>query len=462
MTESIGQTTAMFWPPVVSAQYLMALVQPVAESLAMAAGAMLIAFAVGLPLGLAVGTGVPGAHAVQRALAALRSIPDLTLAILCVVIVGLGPAAGLIAMAIYYTGAVTKMFGDVLRTAPPRPIEALQATGASRISLAFYALLPLKAADLVTCGSYEFECAVRTSVIVGAVGGGGLGSELVGSLAALDYHRTTTLILVLVSVVSAIDLATVALRRKPAMLWLLLPLGVMALWFTAPPVFAVGHAAHTFARMVPPELSTGAIARVPRLVLETCGMALGGTLIATLGAIPLGLASARTVSPAWLAIPVRRGLELLRAMPEVVWGLLLIVAVGVGPIAGTLALGFHSLGCLGRLFAECFENIPAAPVLALESTGASTIAVAAFGTVPLAAGPIAAHALFRLEWNLRMATVAGLIGAGGIGQALYEAQQLMFYRPMMAYLLITVVIVVIAEVLNDRTRRHFRLSYVPV
>ena len=74
-------------------------------------------------------------------------------------------------------------------------------------------------------------------------------------------------------------------------------------------------------------------------------------------------------------------------------------------------------------------------------------------------GPIAAHSLFRLEWNLRMATVVGLIGAGGIGQALYDAQQLMFYRPMMAYLLVTVAIVAAADFLNERTRAYFGWSY---
>lgn len=82
-----------------------------------------------------------------------------------------------------------------------------------------------------------------------------------------------------------------------------------------------------------------------------------------------------------------------------------------------------------------------------------------FRHAALAAGPIAVHSLFRLEWNLRMATVVGLIGAGGVGQALYDAQQLMFYRSMVAYLLVTVALVVGAELLSERTRRYFGWSY---
>jgi phosphonate transport system permease protein len=211
--------------------------------------------------------------------------------------------------------------------------------------------------------------------------------------------------------------------------------------------------------MFPPELSARAWTQLPRLVAETVAMAIGGTTFAFLLAVPLGFASARTIAPPLVAVPVRRGLETLRAIPEVVWGLLLITAVGVGPVAGTLALGLHSLGSLGRLFAECLENVPRAPLRALASTGASPLRIAMFGTLPLAGGPIAAHALFRVEWNLRMATVAGLIGAGGVGQALFEAQQLMFYRPMMAYLIVTVAMVAIADILNERTRRRFGWSY---
>jgi phosphonate transport system permease protein len=112
------------------------------------------------------------------------------------------------------------------------------------------------------------------------------------------------------------------------------------------------------------------------------------------------------------------------------------------------------------LFAESLENAPQPPQVALASTGAGTVAVAAFGTLPLALGPLAVHSLFRLEWNLRMSTVLGLIGAGGVGQALYEAQQLFFYRRMMAYVLITWVLVALVDQASEATRRHFRLSVI--
>lgn len=459
--EMLWRTLVAFVPPDLSPHYLFALTRPVLESLGMTAGAMTVAYTISLPVGLAIGTEAPGARAIERFLAGFRAIPDLTLAILCVVVFGIGSGAGLLALALFYTGAVSKMFGDLMRTAPPAAVQALRATGAGRIQLAFFGLLPLKSSDLLTYGSYEFESAVRASVIIGAVGGGGLGSELVGTIASLDYQRTTTLILILVLIVAAVDRGTVLLRRRPALLALLLPLGVAGLWEYGPHFVALTHAAQTFAKMFPPVLTAQEWVRVPMLLTETLWIAIAGTTLAIVVALPLGLASARNLAPPLMAAGVRRLLETLRAVPEVVWGLVLITFVGIGPNAGALALGIHSAGCLGRLYAESFENVPRAPVIALTATGAPSLAIAGFATMPLAIGPIAVHSLFRLEWNLRMAAVVGLIGAGGIGQALYDAQQMMFYRPMMAYLLITVVLVGCADVLSGWTRRRLGWTDLP-
>jgi len=443
-----------FVPPDLSPHYLIALTGPVLESIGMTAGAMLVAYLVSLPLGLYLGSRGPAAGAVQAVLSGTRAIPDLTLAIFCVIVVGVGPGAGMIAMAIFYSAAVAKIFGDLFRTADRGPLEALRATGASPLQLAVFGLVPLKLRDLLTYGSYEFESAIRASVIVGAVGGGGLGAELVGTLNAFDFRRTTTLLLVLVLIVATIDVITVRMRRNAGWMVLLLPPAAYALWVFWPDRASLGHAGRTIAAMFPPELDANAWMNVPHLLAETAAMALFGTLLAVVLALPLGLLSARNVAPAYVALPVRRFLEALRAVPEVVWGLVLVAIAGVGPMAGILALGLHSSGCLGRLFAESFENVRTAPVLAVAATGASPLAVASYAIVPLALGPIGVHSLFRLEWNLRQATVVGMIGAGGIGQALFEAQQLFFYRQMMAYLIITWIIVLVVDRASAWTRER--------
>ena len=455
---SIFKLIFAFFPPDLAPHYLLALMPAAVDSVGMAIAAMFIAFAVSLPLGLAAATSMPGARFIQSILVALRAIPDLTLAIFCVVLVGIGPGAGTLALMIFYTAAVAKMFGDLFETTRQQPLEALRATGASRFQVSLFGLLPMKLSDLLTYGSYEFESAVRASVVVGAVGGGGLGSELVGSLAALDFRRAATQMIILVLVVTIIDRLTVLIRKRPRWLLALLPIALASVWEYGPRVMSVGHALSTFAGMFPPELTAKGWHKLPHLLLETLGMAIGGTLFAALGALPLGLASARNISPALIAVPVRRFLELTRSVPEVVWGLILVAIAGVGPIAGALALGLHSLGCLGRLYAESLENVQVGPVEAVAVTGASRFQTACVAIFPLALGPISVHSLFRLEWNMRMATVMGMIGAGGIGQALYDAQQLFFYQQMIAWILITWVLVACFDWLSSATQHRFGLT----
>src|SRR5579863_617933 len=452
----IGQ----FFPPELSLHYLKAALVPLRETVAMAAGGILIAVIVGMIAGLWVGSGVPGSSAIYAALAAIRSLPDLTLAILCVVVIGIGPAAGMIAIAIFYGAAIGKIFSDLLLSADPGATQALRATGATRLSVALFGLLPLRSKDVLSYGTYEFESALRCSVIVGAVGGGGIGTELVGTINALDFRRATTIILLLIALIAVVDAGGRWVKQKPGLLLLAFPLAAVAFWQDRPTMLAFLHSISTFASMLPPYLPREALAKLPKLLLETAEIAVGGTFFAMLSALPFGLAAARTFAPPWISLPVRRLLEALRAVPEVVWGLVLVGAIGTGPEAGVIALALHGAGSLGRLYAESFENIRVEPVHSIAATGARPLAIAGFAYLPLAVAPLAVHTLFRLEWNVRAATILGVIGAGGIGGALFNAQQLFFYKQMMAYIAITWLLVLTVDSGSGFLRRRMKLMEV--
>ncbi|HYK17828.1 MAG TPA: ABC transporter permease subunit [Bryobacteraceae bacterium] len=446
-----------FFPPDLSLHYLRAALMPLGQTLAMAAGGIFIAIIAGLFAGVWAGVGLPGQRAVYAALASIRSIPDLTLAILCVVLVGIGPAAGMMALAIFYGAAIGKIFADLFHSADRNTVDALRATGATRLSVAWFGQLPLRAKDILSYGTYEFESAIRASVIVGAVGGGGIGTELVGSINALDFHRATTLILMLIALIAVIDRLARVVKQRPASLLLVFPLTAVAAWHGRPEMVAFSHSITAFSKMVPPDLPGDAIRQLPKLLLETFEIAIGGTFFAILGALPLGLAAARYFTPVWISTPVRRILEGFRAVPEIVWGLLLVSVIGTGPEAGVVALALHGTGSLGRLYAESFENIRTEPVHAIAATGARPLAIAGFAYIPLALAPLVVHTLFRLEWNVRAATIVGVIGAGGIGQALFNAQQLFFYRQMTAYILITWLIVAAVDYASGRFRTDLGL-----
>lgn len=458
--ESVISLLRQFFPPDLSFSYLKAESMPLFETLEIAAGAIFLALIIGLLFSLIIGARLPGSRALYALLASFRSIPDLTLAILCVVLVGLGPAAGIMALTLFYSAAMGKIFADLFASADPAPIEALHATGATRIMVAFYGLLPLRLKDLLTYGGYEFESAIRASVIVGAVGAGGIGTELVGSLNMTDYHRVTTLILMLVALIASIDLLVLYVRKRPAALLVLAAFGAIAAWHRWPHLMTVTHALQTFKTMVPPELPPEALRELPTLIGETLLIAFGGTLLAMICALPLAVAAARNISPVFISFPVRRVLEALRAVPEIVWGLILVGIAGLGPRIGILALGLHSAGSLGKLYAESLENVATEPVMAMASTGGSTLSIAGFAVLPLAFAPMTVHTLFRFEWNMRAATIVGMIGAGAIGGALFNAQQLFFYRQMMAYVLITWAMIMITDAANVRLRKYWRVSEV--
>ena len=448
----------LFFPPDFSPSFLWAERVPLLQTVEIAAGAMVFSISIGLVLALIIGARLPGSRMLYAALVTLRCIPDLTMAILFVVLVGIGPGAGMLAIAVYYGAAMGKVCGDLFVSAEPGPVESLASTGAGAFTVAFYGQLPLRLKDLLTYGAYDFECAMRASVIVGAVGAGGIGTELVGYINATDYHRAATLVVMLIALIAVFDLLALAVRKYPQLLLIFVAGGLASAWDCRPQMFAWSHTLDVLRRMWPPRIPPEHLGDLPRLLGETLAIAFGGTALAVLLAVPLGAAAARNLAPAWMHFPVRRLLEGLRAIPEVIWGLLLVTMAGIGPKSGILALALHSTGVFGKLYAESIENVQWEPVMALAATGGPRLAIAGFGLMPLAFPPMAIHTLFRFEWNIRAATIVGMIGAGGIGGALFNAQQQFFYDQMLAYLLITWVLVLLADWANGQVRKRWKVT----
>jgi len=171
-------------------------------------------------------------------------------------------------------------------------------------------------------------------------------------------------------------------------------------------------------RFFPPDLSADFLRRIARGTFETLAISALGTLIAALAGVFLALPASGRLGPAF-KLATRFLLNFLRSVPELVWAALMVMAAGLGPFAGTLALALHTSGVLGRLFAESLENAPPEPAAALLESGAAPSLVFAYATLPLIAPQLVAYSLYRWEMNIRMAAVLGFVGAGGLGQMLY-------------------------------------------
>jgi len=186
----------------------------------------------------------------------------------------------------------------------------------------------------------------------------------------------------------------------------------------------------------------------------TIQIALWGTFLAVFLATPLALMAARNLSPAWLVWPVRRVMDLLRSIPDLVIGTLFIVAVGLGPLAGVLAIALNTAGVLAKLFSEAVESIDHGPVEGVRATGASRLHEIVWGVMPQVAPLWTSFALYRFESNSRAATVLGLIGAGGIGQLLFESIQAFDYRQVSTIAIIIVVAVTLIDMLSQAMRKR--------
>ncbi len=184
----------------------------------------------------------------------------------------------------------------------------------------------------------------------------------------------------------------------------------------------------------------------------TIQIALWGTSIAVLLAVPLGLLGARNVTPSWLQWPIRRAMDALRSVPDLVIGTIFVVAVGLGPFAGVMALALNTGGVLGKLFSEAVESIDKGPVEGVRATGAAPLQEIVWGVIPQVAPLWTSYALYRFESNSRAATVLGLIGAGGIGQILFDSLNSFAYSRTAAISIVIVAAVTLIDLLSQTIR----------
>jgi phosphonate transport system permease protein len=184
----------------------------------------------------------------------------------------------------------------------------------------------------------------------------------------------------------------------------------------------------------------------------TIHIAIWGTVLAVVCSIPLGLLSSQNLVPRWVYQPVRRLMDACRAINEMVFAMLLIVAVGLGPFAGVLALWVHTTGVLAKLFAEAVEAIDPRPVEGVRATGATGLEEVLYGVIPQVLPLWISYSLYRLESNVRSASVVGMVGAGGIGVILHEVIRSFDYAQTSAVLLIIIASVTLIDIISARIR----------
>jgi len=189
-------------------------------------------------------------------------------------------------------------------------------------------------------------------------------------------------------------------------------------------------------------------------MVVTLQVAIWGTLLAVVCAVPLGILSSDNIVPWWVYHPVRRLMDAARAINEMVFAMLFVVAVGLGSFAGVLALWVHTTGVLAKLFSEAVEAIEPSPVEGVRSTGASFLEEVVYGVIPQVFPLWISYSLYRFESNVRSATVVGMVGAGGIGMVLWELIRSFAFEQTCAVMALIVLVVVVFDMLSQQLRKR--------
>jgi phosphonate transport system permease protein len=429
---------ADFFPPRVDAEFLSLVARETWRTVAIATAGLALGLLAAVPLALLAartlslsaltGRMARGPWALRwvarTVLVVLRSVPELIWALVFVRVVGLGPTAGVLAIALTYAGMLGKVYAEILESGDSHAAQALMRNGTGRLQAFFYGLLPQNAAELTSYTVYRWECAIRSSAgpadgqlneNVQRRRGGHLAARLRGAggvdgpperlAAAGAGMKRCTACWLLVGLLALVVASFVSLDLQ----W--------SRFFSADALRRMGR---FLAELLAPSTDPRFIAKLLPAMLETLAMSVVGTLLAAVFGLLLALPAARTHAddPARGRSLTRLVLNALRSVPELMWAALLLISAGLGPMAGTLALALHTTGVLGRLFAEAIENAPDGPAFALRVRGVGEGRLLLYATLPQLLPQLVSYTLYRWENNIRAAAVLGVVGAGGLGQML--------------------------------------------
>jgi phosphonate transport system permease protein len=448
----------------------------------------------------------------RAVLAFPRGVHEVIWGLFLINIFGLDPIVAVLAIGIHFGVVTAKVFAEILDETASEPVRAMRASGASIGTSLLYGLFPLAFPDLLSYSLYRLECAIRAAAVLGLIGAGGLGYQLLLSFQSLRYDQVWTFLYALILLSGATDVWSTFLHRrmrlstrtelhattrrdddsherqslKSAFLLeidrrvsLTLALTVVALpwsfWYLAPrfqlflerAVWA--RAADILAASLPPRLDSTLVRELWSLSFETLAMSILATAFAGLFGMILAFpAAANFMLPGdlnhsnrpasrWLRrigfAGVRGGLVVLRALSEPVLALIVLFFLFPGILPGALGLGLYNLGVLGRLMAESVENLDQRPLLGLRAQGASPIGVFLYGVLPAAMPRFLSFVLYRWEVCIRATVLVGVVGAGGIGRLLAQQIARFDYPAVATSLLFVIGLCFVVDVLS-RMLRH--------
>ncbi|MDI3424101.1 PhnE/PtxC family ABC transporter permease [Streptomyces luteolus] len=435
-------------------------------------------------------------------LVTVRSVHELVWALLFVGLFGLDPLVAVLALALPFGAQSAQVFGETFDAVPDTTLRALRALGARPGAALAYALLPRTAPLLLSYSFYRLECALRSAVVLGIAGVGGLGFELIVSLQSRNWGEVWTLVAALLALAAAVELWSHHVRRDLAVVtcadWSVgqerareegrMPRGLSrrtrwSLAMTLPAVAAawwwvgLSPAGLVSARtrelggqllmdLWPPAFPAGGGRVLADAALDTVSMAVLAMFVALLITVVVGPWASRPradrrATPAVAARTAIWGaarllLLVLRSVPPTVWAVVALLAFFPGVVPGALALGVYTGGILGRLVAEAWETMDLRPRDSLRTAGLPRPVSAMLAVGPPSAHHLVTYTLYRFEICVRDTAIVGVVGAAGLGRLLSERLAAFDFPVVSGILLASLALSLLVEVLGRRIRRALR------
>lgn len=413
----------------------------------------------------------------------VRAIDTIVWGLIVIVWVGLGSFAGVIALTIHSVAALAKLFSEEIEHIDPGPVEAITATGANWVQIIRHAIIPQIIPSFLAYALLRWDINMRSATVIGFVAGGGIGFFVIETVRMGGYQQYATALWAVAVVIILVDYISekwrenilkdqpqkeVKRRRTGRILktafYTILGVAAFAYcWNVADiRIRELFNPGKNFGRLILDFVSIDLTPKVLQVVtqqmLVTIFQALLATTLGAIIALPFSFLGAKNLTgksilSAWLYYLSRGIFNILRSIEALLYVVIFIFWVGIGPFAGMLALAVTSFALIGKLFAEAIENIDPGPIEAVTATGANRFQVIIYAVLPQIAPPFISYLIYQWDINVRMATIIGFAGGGGIGLTLTTFFGSLQYHKAGTVVAVIVIVVALMDFASAKIRQ---------
>jgi len=415
----------------------------------------------------------------------IRAVDTIVWGLIVIVWVGLGSFAGVIALTIHSVAALGKLFSEEIEHIDSGPVEAISATGANLVQTIRFGVIPQIVPSFLAYSLLRWDINMRSATIIGFVAGGGIGFFVVETTRQGAYQQYATALWAVAAVIILVDYVSAKWREnilkeqsssdlenkkrtigENLFVVFLVLIGLLVFYYcwnvTEISIKSMLNPGKNFGRLIIDFISIDLSQKVRTIVFQqmlvTIFQALLATSIGGLVALPFSFLAAKNLTgksmlSIWIYYLTRAMFNILRSIEALLYVVIFIFWVGIGPFAGMLALAITSFALIGKLFSEAIENIETGPIEAINATGATRVQMITYAVLPQIGPPFISYLIYQWDINIRMATIIGFAGGGGIGLTLTTFFGSLQYHKAGTVVAVIVVVVALMDFISAKLRQ---------